>query len=410
MTAVVSIPAPQETAVSDSDIFGTQGLVPCWVAPHEGWATPMTSRVGVLSGLLLVVGVGLAAALTAGSRPEAAQAPVGLGTAASFAVLAGSTVTNTGLSKINGDMGVSPGTAVAGIPPGKSSNGAIHPADAVAIQAQADLTTAYDDAAGRTTCTALPTDLSGRRLGSGVYCGGDLGLTGTLTLDAQGNPNAVFIVQATSTLITASDSNVALINGAQACNVYWQVGSSATLGANSVFAGTVMARTSVAARTGASVTGRLLARDAAITLDTNTIATPTCAAPPTTTTATPVPPTTTATTTTLVTTTTTTTAPPAAKIQIPTFQLPARGAATAYGCGPALAYLAAYGAPGFSASCPAYSEGYQATTSCAGTYCSAGQRLITITVPCAAAYMNEASNSWVLSGLSNAPIDPYGYC
>jgi hypothetical protein len=358
----------------------------------------MTFRVAFFSAVLLVVGFGLAAALTAGSRAEAAQAPVGLGTAASFAFLAGSTVTNTGLSKINGDMGVSPGTAVTGIPPGGLTNGAIHPADAVAIQAQADLTTAYNDAAGRTTCTPEPTDLSGRTLVSGVYCGGTFELTGTVTLDAQGNPNAVFIVQAGSSLITASGSNVALINGAQACNVYGQVGSSATLGANSVFAGTVMARTSVTARTGASVAGRLLALDAAITLDTNTIATPTCATPSTTTT------------TTLATTTTTAKAPATAKIQIRTIQVPARGEATAYGCGPALAYLAAYEAPGFSASCPAYSEGYQATTRCAGTYCSAGQRIVTIIVPCAAAYMNEASNSWVLSGLSNAPIDPYGYC
>lgn len=107
---------------------------------------------------------------------------------------------------------------------------------------------------------------------------------------------------------------------------------------------------------------------------------------------------------------TTTTPPPAPKFQPVAAQVPARGEATAYGCGPALAYLAAYEAPGFSASCPAYSEGYQATTSCAGTDCSAGERLITITVPCAAAYMNEASNSWVLSGLTMAPIDPYGYC
>ena len=119
--------------------------------------------------------------------------------------------------------------------------------------------------------TSVGADLSGQTLVAGVYGNGTLGLTGTVTLDAQGDPNTVFIFQAASTLITESSSVVALINGASSCNVYWQVGSSATLGTGSVFKGTVMALTSIAATTGATIQGRLLASTAAVTLDTNTI-------------------------------------------------------------------------------------------------------------------------------------------
>jgi len=117
-----------------------------------------------------------------------------------------------------------------------------------------------------------------------VYTGGTLGLTGTVTLDAQGDPNAVFIFQSASTLITASSSVVALINGASACNVFWQVGSSATLGTNSTFVGTILALTSIAATTGVTIDGRLLARNGEVTLDTNTITSSTCTTTPTTTT------------------------------------------------------------------------------------------------------------------------------
>jgi len=236
----------------------------------------------------LLVGLGLAVMIVGASPASAQEAPVGLGTAASFAVLAGSTVTNTGPSTISGDLGVSPGSAVVGFPPGLVSNGVIHAADAVALQAQADVTTAYNDAAARSTSATVTADLGGQTLVPGVYTGGALGITGTLTLDAQGDPNAVFVFQAASTLITASASTVALIGAAQACNVFWQVGSSATLGTNSVFVGTVLALTSVTATTGASIAGRLLARNAAVTLDTNTVTRPTCAASvPTTTTTIP---------------------------------------------------------------------------------------------------------------------------
>lgn len=245
----------------------------------------VTRRVRATGRLVIALAVAFAAVGTQSAAAQ--QAPVGLGTAGSFAVLAGTTVANTGPSTISGDLGVSPGAAVVGFPPGTVNNGVIHAADAVALQAQADVTTAYNDAAGRATTAAVTADLGGQTLVSGVYTGGALGLTGTLTLDAQGDPNAVFVFQAASTLITASTSTVSLINGANPCNVFWQVGSSATLGTNSVFVGTVLALTSVAATTGATVQGRLLARNGEVTLDNNVITASNCAiAPPATTTTT----------------------------------------------------------------------------------------------------------------------------
>jgi len=200
-----------------------------------------------------------------------------MGQAAAFAVLAGSTVTNTGPTTVTGDLGLHPGTAVTGFPPG-TVNGTTHVADAVAAQAQADLTTAYNDAAGRTSDATVSADLGGQSLAPGVYTSASsLGLTGTLTLDGQGDPSAVFIFQAGSTLTTASASQVSLIGGAQACNVFWQIGSSATLGTNSVFRGTILALESITVTTGATVDGRTLARNAAVTLDNNTITRSTCA-------------------------------------------------------------------------------------------------------------------------------------
>jgi len=191
----------------------------------------------------------------------------------SFAVLGGSTVTNTGPAVVTGNLGVSPGSAVTGFPPGIVTGGSIHAADAVAAQAQSALTTLYNQLAG-TTCN---TDLTGQDLGGltlipGVYCfATSAQLTGTLTLNAQGNPNAVFLFKIGSTLTTASASSVSLINGASNCGVFWQIGSSATLGTNTVLAGSVVALTSITLNTGASVTGRVLARNGAVTLDTNSV-------------------------------------------------------------------------------------------------------------------------------------------
>lgn len=207
-----------------------------------------------------------------------AQAPVPLGTANSFAVLAGTTVTNAGPTVVNGNLGVSPGGAVVGFPPGVV-NGTIHAADATAAQAQLDLTAAYNNAAGQPVTQTVATELGGTILGPGVYdsAAGDFQITGTLTLDAQGNPNAIFIFKTASTLVTASGSQVNLINGAQSCNVFWQVGSSATLGTNSSFRGNILALTSIQATTGAAVDGRLLARNDRVTMDTNTVTAAQCA-------------------------------------------------------------------------------------------------------------------------------------
>jgi hypothetical protein len=240
---------------------------------------PLSSRALGAGGSptrLLVVAL-LAALGLFGSDALAAQSTVGLGTADSFAVLAGSTVTNTGPSTINGDLGVSPGTAVTGFPPG-TVHGTIHAADAVAGQAQTDLTTAYNDAAGRTPAATVSGDLGGQTLTAGVYkSASSLGLTGALTLDAQGNPNAVFIFQAGSTLTTASGSHVNLINGAQPCNVFWQIGSSATLGTSSFLSGNILALTSISIDNGVTVQGRALARNGAVTLINDTITAAQCA-------------------------------------------------------------------------------------------------------------------------------------
>lgn len=196
-----------------------------------------------------------------------------LGSATDFAVLAGSTVTNTGPSVVNGNLGVWPGLAVVGFGPGVV-NGTIHAGDAVAQQAQADVTTAYNMLAGMAMTQDLTgMDLGGMTLGPGVYFfSSSAFLTGTLTLDAMGDPNAQFVFQMGSTLITASNSSVEMINGASACDTYWQVGSSATLGTDSAFQGNILALASITMTTGATLLeGRALARNGAVTMDTNLI-------------------------------------------------------------------------------------------------------------------------------------------
>jgi len=217
----------------------------------------------------------------------AAVPPTVLGTAQGFLVLGGATVTNTGTTTVTGgSLGVSPGTAVVGFPPGiVVPPGAIHAADAVAAQAQSDVTTAYNVLAGQArTATLTGQDLGGKTLTPGVYFFATAAqLTGQLTLDAKGDASAVFVFQIGSTLTTASNASVLLVNGASPCNVYWQVGSSATLGTGTRFVGNILALTSIALNTGASVSGRALARNGATTLDTNTFSSGGCAAiaPPT---------------------------------------------------------------------------------------------------------------------------------
>lgn len=242
---------------------------------HRGDRIKRAVIVGVTACAVLFGG---AFAGTGHASPARQSAPP-LGTAASFAVLAGSTVTNTGPTIISGDVGVSPGTAVTGFQPAGPGiilpPGTIHTADATANTAQADNTVAYNNLNPQ-PCTADLTgqDLGGLTLSPGVYCfDSSAQLTGALTLDGQGHPDAVFIFKIGSTLTTASASSVLLENGASSCNVYWQVGSSATLGTTTSFAGNILALASIGLNTGATLSGRALAQTGAVTLDTNTVST-----------------------------------------------------------------------------------------------------------------------------------------
>jgi uncharacterized membrane protein YgcG len=213
-------------------------------------------------------------AVLAGVWPAAAFAATSpsLGTALNFTVLAGSTITNTGPTVITGNLGLAPGSAVTGFPPGVVT-GATHVSDAVAIKAKDDLVTGYNEAANAPTTSDLTgIDLGGLNLTPGVYkFASSAQLTGPLTLSG----NGIFIFQIGSTLTTASNATVLLTNGAQACGVYWQVGSSATLGSATHFQGNLMALTSITLVTGANIlTGRALARNGALTLDSNHITPP----------------------------------------------------------------------------------------------------------------------------------------
>jgi len=232
------------------------------------------------------LGAALAVLLCTTSSAFAQTAP-SLGNAAPFGVLAASTVTNTGPSTVAGNVGVSPGAAIVGFPPGTVSAGStFHAGNATAAAAQVSVTTAYNDLAGQTSTQ----NLTGQDLGAlpplvpGVYTfNTSAQLTGALQLNAQGNANAVFIFQIGSTLTTAAASSVTLINGGSLCNVFWQVGSSATLGTTTNFIGNILAQASITLNTGARVAGRTLARTGAVTMDTNIISAAACApgiAPP----------------------------------------------------------------------------------------------------------------------------------
>lgn len=237
--------------------------------------------ISVLLTLLMVTIMSVPTLCMAASQPT-----VKLGTISKFAVLAGSTITNTGTTIINGsvggDIGLSPGNVFTG----KSSvtmSGAVHIADNVAMKAKDDLVMAYDDAAGRKPVTRISSELGGKTLTPGTYdsADGTFQITGKLTLDAQGDPEGVFIFKTDSTLITASDSSVILINSARFCRTFWKVGSAATLGTNSHFVGHIFALASITAKTGATVQGQLLARNGAVTLDNNTITNGICVITPT---------------------------------------------------------------------------------------------------------------------------------
>ena len=226
----------------------------------------------------VVSGAGFAVLLCVGI----VRAQTTLGTAQAFAVLGGSTVTNTGLTTVTGNLGVSPGAAVVGFggPPNGTVIGVIHAGNAVALQAQTDLTTYYN-LLENAPCTQILTglDLGGMILTSGVYCfATSAQLTGILTLNAQGNAGATFVFRIGSTLTTASGSSVVLINGGNPCGVAWQIGSSATLGTTTSFIGNLIALSSITLNTGANIIGRALARNGAVTLDTNNISFAPCSA------------------------------------------------------------------------------------------------------------------------------------
>jgi Ice-binding-like len=239
--------------------------------------TRSTARLGSAAPAVWVVLAAAIAIVALATTAQAAATAVPLRTARPFAVLAGSGITNTGATTISGDIGTFPTTTITGRNT-ITLNGTNHRGDAVTQKAKTDLVTAFKNAAGQGPTKAIAGgQLGGRTLRSGVYnSGSSIGLTGTLILDGRGNPDAVFIFQAGSTLTTAPASQIALVNGARSCNVFWEIGSSATLDTTSNFRGTILARTSITANTGAMVHGRLLARNGAVTLDSNTITTPTC--------------------------------------------------------------------------------------------------------------------------------------
>jgi len=205
------------------------------------------------------------------------QPPVTLASSVTYVVLAGSTVTSTGATNITGDIGLSPGTSMTGFPPGIVV-GTQHVSDPSAVQAKLDLTTSYNGAAGRTVGpVSVAGNIGGMTLPPGLYKStSSLEISsGDLTLDAKGNANAVWIFQIASTLTTTSGRKVILSGGAKAANIFWQVGTSATLGTTSVFKGTIMADQSITMNTGASLEGRVLARIGAVALNGNIIVKPT---------------------------------------------------------------------------------------------------------------------------------------
>jgi len=232
------------------------------------WVCALLERVKNLGRSVLSLSFATLVILIWPATALAATNP-GLGTAGHFAVLAGTTVTNTGPTWITGQLGVSPGSAVTGFPPGKS--GVQHKADAVALNAKTNLTAAYTNAAAQPcpgTNNFAGVNLGGKSLVPGVYCQTTApALTGTLTLNGSG----IYIFQIGSTLVTHSGAVVRLIGGAQPCQVFWVVGSSATIATSTTFVGNVMALTSIAMQTGATLNGRALARNGAVTLDTNRI-------------------------------------------------------------------------------------------------------------------------------------------
>jgi len=256
--ATVAIPPPLVWAnlnATAGTINSSSGLFTAGATPGT-YPNTIRARSGSISGFATAI-VG------------ASANPV-LGSAATYGILAGSTVTCVTGGTINADVGVSPGSTTTGFPPCVIT-GTRNLANAAAAQAQLDLTTAYDYLAGRPCGTVVtPADLGGRTLPPGIYCtASSMAVTGTVTLDGGGNANAVWVFQMGSTLTTGTTANIALIGGAQAKNVWWQVGSSATLGTGTTFRGNILALTTITLVDNATMLGRALARNGAVSLGTN---------------------------------------------------------------------------------------------------------------------------------------------
>ena len=281
-TTTFTLRAPGNVAVAGTVTYDAPGHVATFT-PTNPLALSTLYTATITTGAQDLFGNPLASNFvwTFTTSATACQGGPPVGTACSFGILAGSTATNIGVATfVTGDSGVWPGSAITGFTPSNYS-GTIHAADAIAQTAQGDLTVAYNYAAGAAGGVVLSADIGGQTLPAGVYkttsAQPSLGITGNLTLDGGGDPNAVWIFQIVSTLTTAStNSQVILINGANAHNVFWQVGSSATLGTSTTFAGTIMAQSSVTLTTSAVLNGRALARTGAVSLDSNPVNVPPC--------------------------------------------------------------------------------------------------------------------------------------
>ena len=260
--------------------------------PRFGWCGPLEDPASVggparrtIGPLALVVATAAILFVASGGTAEASSAPIDLGSATSFAVLASTGISNSGTTTLTGDVGTSPSTTISGGT--LQVTGTTHSDDAVARAAEVDLHTAYGDAANEGPATSIASELGGQTLSPGVYAAStSFDINGTLTLDGGGNPNAVFVLQTGADLTTVADSHIALAGAAQACNVFWQLGGSATLGNDASVAGTVMAQTDITANAGGVVDGRLLSLGGAVSLSSDTVSVPSCAGPPPTTTTT----------------------------------------------------------------------------------------------------------------------------
>jgi hypothetical protein len=265
------------TPVTGSVLYNSQTMTASFIPAKD--LTPNTTYTATITtGAANIAGIPLAnnEVWSFTTSPLTGPASVDLGSAADYTILAGSTVTNAGNTIVNGDIGLSPGIAVTGFLPGICTGSiSVYP-DPLVATAKLDLKAAYNDIAGRTGPSAVSLELGGTTLTPGLYnsAPGTFSIKGDLTLDAQGNPDALFIFQAATTLVTAGGSSIILTGGAQAQNIFWKVGSSATIGPDTVFKGNLLALASITVMHGATVDGRVLTQVAAVTLDSNTIKLP----------------------------------------------------------------------------------------------------------------------------------------